>query len=65
MGQKRGPGAHPRGGGRSLTAGMAAADHDDVEAKIHGQIPNSALLAQRQGRVKIRVSREIGAACFT
>ena len=39
MGHQGGPGAHPRSGARGFTAGMAAADHDDVEgvcSGIHG-----------------------------
>ena len=31
MGHEGGPGAHPRSGTRGFTAGMAAADDDDVE----------------------------------
>jgi hypothetical protein len=34
MRQQRGLGAHPGSRSRSLAAGMAAADHDDVEG-IH------------------------------
>ena len=36
MGDQRRPRAHARGRSRRLTAGMAAADHDDIEARIHG-----------------------------
>ncbi len=39
MGDEGGPGTHPRSGARGFAAGMAAADHDDVEgisSGIHG-----------------------------
>src|SRR5207253_1626777 len=31
VGHQRGLGAHPGGGGGSVTAGMATTDHDDIE----------------------------------
>ena len=36
MGDQRRPRAHARGRSRRLTAGMAAADHDDIETRVHG-----------------------------
>jgi len=36
MGEEGGLGAHARSGGRSLASGVAAADHNDVEARMHG-----------------------------
>ena len=36
MGDQRRRRAHARSRSRRLTAGMAAADHDDIEARIHG-----------------------------
>ena len=35
MRDQRRAGAHARGSGRGLAAGMAAANHDDIEALIH------------------------------
>ena len=35
MGDQRRSGAHARRSGRSLAAGMAAADDDDIEALAH------------------------------
>ena len=45
-------GAHARGRGRGLTAGVAAADDDDVEARIHWEFPNGAVLQKQTERVK-------------
>jgi hypothetical protein len=35
VGDQRGPGAHASGCGRSFTAGVAAANHRDIESNIH------------------------------
>ena len=38
MGDERGRGAHAGGRGRSLAAGMATANHHDVDALGHGRV---------------------------
>ena len=57
--------AHAGAGSRGFTAGMAAADDDDVESRIHSG-PQMGLLAEGAGRVKEiailrNVSRETSA----
>ena len=46
MGQQRGLRAHARGRGRGLAAGVAAADHDDVERVSMTRPRMAALLAE-------------------
>jgi hypothetical protein len=52
MGEEGSFGAHARRRGRSLASGVAAANHDDVEARMHGGPSNAALLAERFPPVK-------------
>ena len=62
MGDQRRPRAHARRRSRRLTAGMAAADHDDIESGIHRmKFLVAALVGERRGCVKALprdVSRE-------
>ncbi len=63
MGEEGGAGAHARGGGRGLAAGMAAADHDDVKCAHRLELHRGPLgvfhVKQGQG-----VSRETPPAAF-
>ena len=49
MGDQRRARAHARGGGRRLTAGMAAADNDHVEAGVHPKVLQAAGLVANAG----------------
>jgi hypothetical protein len=62
MGNERRPRTHTRSRSRRLTAGMAAADHDDIEPRTHRMIfLVAALVGERRESVKALprdVSRE-------
>ena len=68
--QQRGTGAHPGRGRRSLAAGMAAADHDDIEGQRHGRAEQGCDESYRRGAAETegpggRGQRPDEKVCFT
>jgi hypothetical protein len=58
--QKGGFGTHARRCGRGFTAGVAAADNNDVEARIHGSNLEWAVLPKQWAPVKICCFANLG-----